>query len=84
MFVRDGNGQALVFVYSSDTEVEARQAKVLAKDEARRIAINITRLPELLVRGADHVGGSLLAFRSLRRRPDDLALSLSLSFRPDQ
>jgi hypothetical protein len=82
--VRDANGQALVYLYSRDNDAEARQAKVLTKDEVRRIAINITRLPELLVRGADHVGGSLLAFRSLRRRPDHLALSLSLSFRPDQ
>jgi hypothetical protein len=45
---RDANGQTLAFVYSRDNEDEARQAKVLTKDEARRIAINIARLPELL------------------------------------
>jgi hypothetical protein len=39
---------ALAYLYSRDNEAEARQAKVLTKDEVRRIAINVARLPELL------------------------------------
>jgi hypothetical protein len=46
--VRDANGQALAYLRSRDNEAEARQANVLTKDEARRIAINLARLPELL------------------------------------
>jgi hypothetical protein len=53
--VRDANGQAPAHVYSPDNGpkhgrygAEARQAKMLTKEEARRIAINTARLPEPL------------------------------------
>jgi hypothetical protein len=49
--VRDASGQSIAYIYSRGTEVEARQANVLTKDEGRRIALNIARLPGLLGRG---------------------------------
>jgi K+/H+ antiporter YhaU regulatory subunit KhtT len=46
--VRDANGQAIAYLYCREVDAEARQAKVLTSDEARRIASAIARLPELL------------------------------------
>jgi hypothetical protein len=46
--VRDVNGQALAFVYCEDEPGRRTTGKLLTRDEARRIAANIAKLPQLL------------------------------------
>jgi len=46
--VYDANGQSLAYVYSRENPNAAEIAGVLTEDEARRMASNIARLPQLL------------------------------------
>jgi hypothetical protein len=49
--VVDANGQVLAYVYGIDDLRDARIAKSLTRDEARRIASNIAKLPTFLAKG---------------------------------
>jgi hypothetical protein len=46
--VKDSAGQRLANVYFEDEPGRRSAAKLLSKDEARRIAVNIVKLPEHL------------------------------------
>ena len=61
--LRDHNGQALAFVYCEDEPGRRTTAKMLTRDEARRVAANIAKLPSLL--GADRPEANAL----VQRRP---------------
>jgi hypothetical protein len=46
--VRDRDGQQLAYVYFEDEPGRRTAAKLLTKDEARRIAANVAKLQEVL------------------------------------
>ncbi len=47
--VKDGNGLAIAYVYYEEDPGRRTAANLMTRDEARRIAANIAKLPGLLL-----------------------------------
>ena len=63
----DSNGQALAYVYGHADPRHAGIANSLTLDEARRIAVNIAKLPVGKVRPDDNIQAGVISRMSVMR-----------------
>src|ERR1700693_6428863 len=65
--VRDANEQVLAYVYFEDEPGRRAAAKLLTRDEARRITANIAKLPDLLALQASALSTKSICTCHIRR-----------------
>jgi hypothetical protein len=75
--VKDHSGHALAYVYYEDEPERRAAANLLTRDEARRFATNITKMPDLLTNNSG-IQGDYETSRALERLGADVGLSKRL------
>ena len=64
--MKDRAGLSLAYVYFEEERGRRAAAKLLTRDEARRVAVNIARLPRLISSACSYCAPSVIRLAAVR------------------